>query len=62
MIACYDLPATAYNDYQIRIGFDIDIDKAPDEDSQYAPINLRRHLDSPIVDLEWGQPIFYEGR
>ena len=24
--------------------------------------NLSEHLDSPIVDLEWGQPIFYEGR
>ena len=57
-----DLPATAHNDYMISLGFTIDIDKAPDEEAHYAPIALRDHLDSPIVDLEWGQPIFYEGR
>ena len=58
----YDLPATAYNNYKIRFGFEIDIDKAPDEEARFAPVYLREHLDSPIVDLEWGQPIFYEGR
>ena len=34
----YDLSATAYNDYKIRFGFTIDIDKAPDEEAHYAPI------------------------
>ena len=28
----------------------------------YDSVDLSETLDSPIVDLEWGQPIFYEGR
>ena len=28
----------------------------------YDSVDLGELLDSPIVDLEWGQPIFYQGR
>ncbi|MCY4063185.1 MAG: hypothetical protein OXG53_12505 [Chloroflexi bacterium] len=34
--------------------------RSPERD--FYKIDLSEYLDSPIVDLEWGQPIFYEGR
>ena len=51
----YEQPAFAFEDS--RIGFGI-----RESDDFYDSIDLSEHLDSPIVDLEWGQPIFYEGR
>ena len=56
----YNLPATAYGDYIITFGFSTDLKKGPNEEGFYAPINLRLALDSPIVDIEWGQPVFYQ--
>ena len=50
----YDQPAFAFED--TRIGLDTR------KWNNYDSIDLSEHLDSPIVDLEWGQPIFYEGR
>ena len=55
----YKLPATAYGDFTIAFGFTTDLKKGPNEDGFYKPINLRLVLDSPIVDIEWGQPVFY---
>lgn len=50
----YDQPAFAFED--TRIGLDTR------KWDNYDSVDLSEHLDSPIVDLEWGQPIFYEGR
>lgn len=46
----------AFSYANTRIG--LSLSKYDDFDS----IDLSEHLDSPIVELEWGQPIFYEGR
>ena len=51
----YRQQAFAFED--TRIGFDL-----REKDDYYDSIDLSEYLDSPIVDLEWGQPIFYEGR
>ena len=58
----YNLPATAYGDFTIALGFTTSLDKSSKEQGVYAPINLRGQLDSPIADIEWGQPVFYELR
>lgn len=50
----YRRPAFVFED--TRIGLDAR------KWNNYDSVNLSEHLDSPIVDLEWGQPIFYEGR
>lgn len=52
--ASYHLPVFAFDD--TRLG--IDLWGA----SHFETLDLSEYLDSPIVDLEWGQPIFYEGR
>ena len=52
--AKYRRPAFVFED--TRIGLD-----ARKWDN-YDSVDLSEYLDSPIVDLEWGQPIFYEGR
>lgn len=51
----YRQQAFAFED--TRIGFGL-----RKKEDYYDSIDLSEHLDSPIVDLEWGQPIFYEGR
>ncbi len=33
-----------------------------DEDNQYHGVDPEEYLDSPIVDLEWGQPVFLDRR
>ena len=54
----YNVPAIAYGEYTIGLGFTGDIDKTSDEEGLYTPVNLQGELDSPIFDLEWGQPVF----
>ena len=56
----YNLPATAYGDYNIAFGFTTDLGQGQEEIGRYAPVDLRSQLDSPIVDIEWGQPVFLE--
>ena len=51
----YEQPAFAFD--ETKIGF-----KLGEHEGFVDSIDLSEHLDSPIVDLEWGQPIFYEGR
>ncbi len=51
----YDQPAFAYEGTKIGLSL-------RESDNYYDSIDLGEYLDSPIVDLEWGQPIFYEGR
>ena len=29
--------------------------------SNIMALTRKNYLDSPIVDLEWGQPVFYKG-
>ena len=53
--AHYDQPAFAFDETKIGFGLREWID-------YYDSVDLSEYLDSPIVDLEWGQPIFYEGR
>ena len=48
----YMQPAFAYE--ETRIGF-----KLRSLSLNYDRVDLSEYLDSPIVDLEWGQPIFY---
>ena len=50
----YMQPAFAFDTTHIGLDFD--------GWYYYDSIDLSEHLDSPIVDLEWGQPIFYDGR
>lgn len=58
--AMYNLPATAYGDYNILFGFTTDLGKGPNEKGRNAAINLRGPIDSRIVDIKWGQPVFLE--
>ena len=58
----YNLPAIAYDDYMIAVGFTTDLDKGPNEEGLYSPINLSGQIDSPIVEVEWSQPVFLERR
>ena len=51
----YEQQAFAFEDTRIGFGFH----KTHD---YYDSVDLSDVLDSPIIDLEWGQPIFYEGR
>jgi len=50
----YMQPAIAFD--ETHIGFEFD------GWYSFDSVDLSETLDSPIVDLEWGQPIFYEGR
>ncbi|MYD10528.1 MAG: hypothetical protein F4X02_10860 [Chloroflexi bacterium] len=50
----YMQPAIAFEETQIGFEFD--------GWYSFDSVDLSEQLDSPIVDLEWGQPIFYEGR
>ncbi len=47
----YRRPAFAFE--ETRIGFGL-----REKDNYYDSVDLSEYLDSPIVDLEWGQPIF----
>ena len=62
--AIYKRPAFAYGGYTIGLKFSWNIGSSRRmrviED--YDPVYLRRQLDSPIVDVEWGQPVFLDRR
>ena len=51
----YEQPAIAFD--ETKIGF-----KLHEYDGFVDSVDLSEYFDSPIVDLEWGQPIFYTGR
>ena len=51
----YEQPAFAFD--ETKIGFKLHHHKG-----FVDSVDLSEFLDSPIVSLEWGQPIFYEGR
>ncbi len=54
----YGRPAVAVGDYKIDLGYipDLSLNSAKEERSDF--VDLSEHLDSPIVDLEWEQPVF----
>ena len=56
----YHVPAIAYDGYTIELGFYHEYNRMPMRDGQYGPTDLRGQLDSQIIDVEWGQPVFYE--
>ena len=53
-------PAVAVGDYLIDLGYipDFSIDSAKRARGDF--VDLSSHLDSPIADLEWGQPVFLD--
>jgi hypothetical protein len=57
----YTQPAILVGDYNVYFGFYSDYYV---EDEEYRPyldiLELEDTLDSPIVSLEWGQPVFYD--
>ena len=56
----HNVPAIAYDDFTIDFGLYYEFERTPLQHGQTGPISLIGHLDSPIVDLEWEQPVFYE--
>ncbi|MCA9889960.1 MAG: hypothetical protein KC546_16385, partial [Anaerolineae bacterium] len=56
----YNRPAIAVQDY--IIGFSFDFATSPNYDWEFQGdyIDLTGIIDSPIVDVEWGQPLFYD--
>ena len=47
-----DRPAFTFE--ATKIGLDVR------EQKDYDSVDLSEYLDSPIVDIEWGQPVFYQ--
>ena len=58
----YNRPAIAYGDYKLGLSFSWDYSKMLSEEARYEFLDLQNYLDSPIVDLEWGQPVFLDRR
>ena len=60
----YDRPAIAYGEYAIGLQFSWNVGSSGRMrvTDDYDPVYLRRQLDSPIVDVEWGQPVFLDRR
>ncbi len=58
----YDQPVVAIKDYTLEFGFYSDYlrDESIDQSLDIDTVDLSKQLDSPITQLEWGQPIFYE--
>ncbi len=56
------IPAIAFDAYSISFHFSDRYSRMRPDYGRFNAVNLENELDSPIVDLEWGQPIFYEGR
>ena len=56
------IPAIAFDGYSISFHFSDRYSRMRPDYGRFKAVNLENELDSPIVDLEWGQPIFYEGR
>ncbi len=53
----YGKPAVAVNGYTLQFGFYADWFR---DDDRLDSVDLSGALDSPIVKLEWGLPLFYE--
>ena len=60
----YNRPAIAYGEYTIGLSFSWNYGFAKNMkvEDDYSPIFLREHLDSPIAEVEWGQPVFLDRR
>lgn len=60
----YDQWVVVMNDYTLDFGLytSWDRDEARNPPIDIDSVDLRDQLDSPIVRLEWGQPIFYDHR
>lgn len=57
----YDQPAILVENYRIFLGFYSDLLVSEKEYLPYLDIvNLEGNIDSPIVSIEWGQPIFFD--
>jgi len=57
----YDQPAILRGDYQIEFSFyNSDYFDKPDYLPYLDYLNLEGVVDSPIVSIEWGRPIFYD--
>lgn len=50
----YKRPAMAIDEFQIALSFS--------KDEPYFSVDLREHLDNPIAEVEWGQPVFFDRR
>jgi hypothetical protein len=55
----YNQPVVATNDYLLSFGFYHYVDYE-DRPEMLDLLDLTEELDSPIISVEWGQPIFYE--
>lgn len=57
----YDQPVVAINDFTLEFGFypSYERDEPSDPPPDIDMVDLSDQLDSPIIELEWGQPIFY---
>ena len=62
--ALYNRPAFAYGAYTIGLQFSWNAgsSRRMRVADDYDPVHLRRHLDSAIADVEWGQPVFFNRR
>ena len=58
----YGRPAIAFGEYMIDLGYipDLSIESAKEDRSDF--VDLSAHLDSPIIDVEWEQPVFVDRR
>ena len=56
----YGRPAAVVGGYKIDLGYipDLSIESAKEERSDF--VDLSEHLDSPIADVEWEQPVFLD--
>ena len=56
----YSRPAVVLGEFTIDLGYipNLSINMAKKERADL--VNLREHLDSPIVEVEWGQPVFLD--
>lgn len=56
----YDRPAMAVNDYIIGLSFYFASNPNGNWEFRGEYVDLTGIIDSPIVDVEWGQPLFYD--
>jgi hypothetical protein len=55
----YQQPAVVIGDYRLAFGF-YEASHYEDRLDRLDLVDLTGQLDSPIVSVEWGQPIFYD--
>ncbi len=55
-----NIPALGIDDYRISFHFHDKFSRMRPDYLRYAAVNLESELDSPIVELEWGQSVFFE--